>query len=639
MAKTLKQILDGVKSSKTKTKDILGKKPGVDYSPKAGDERKFADKHHEDEHADRAGNGDDVYKATNVKSYMDTDKSNHHGYKAGEDEKVYEAETIPSANDPNKRKMTPDELKGVLGDGPNDSAKTSTDTNLKSLDALLSGSSPLKKPKPNNNSSTNEETVLEAKCNMTGAGVKCDVHGMKKCTPGQVKEETNTSVATHKKHAQEHAGLAKYHYDSALASVDFSNGPAKVNPHRSALSAHHGAEIAHHAAAVAHQRGDDDRFDRTIAAHEASKKAHAASEKLNPGKLKEGIEWINELSKKTLANYIGAASADKSFAAHDMGKINQRAATTGTSHSDRVERDRLNKQHSKRSGGIGLAANKLAKEEVDNINELLVHTYVSGPKNKRAEIHKDMNSGNYNVKKMLGDKLVDQKKFEDSTEAHAHAKKHISEDSEQLDELGGAYSKPARVPQRMIQPKAAERVAKIADRKKMSHDDVQKVLFNQGHGRKSEKLIKSLRKEETVIERKMTDSEKDDRERIVKGMKKKVSDFRSRYGNRSKNVMYATATKQAMREEKTTNPVTGHYMRDGSDAYEEGHFVGRKGHKTTNPFPKSHPHHADFERGVKAGSATVKEEKEKKKTGRGTPAVTPNTLPDFSVDVNTGRNV
>jgi hypothetical protein len=75
----------------------------------------------------------------------------------------------------------------------------------------------------------------------------------------------------------------------------------------------------------------------------------------------------------------------------------------------------------------------------------------------------------------------------------------IKEETEQLDEFGGAYSKPARVPQRMIQPKAAERMANIADKKKMSHDNVQSVLFNQGHGRKSERLIKSLRKEDVSL--------------------------------------------------------------------------------------------------------------------------------------------
>ena len=39
------------------------------------------------------------------------------------------------------------------------------------------------------------------------------------------------------------------------------------------------------------------------------------------------------------------------------------------------------------------------------------------------------------------------------------------------------------------------------------------------------------------------------REEIVKSMKKKMSDFKDRYGDRAKDVMYATATKMAMKEE------------------------------------------------------------------------------------------
>jgi hypothetical protein len=39
------------------------------------------------------------------------------------------------------------------------------------------------------------------------------------------------------------------------------------------------------------------------------------------------------------------------------------------------------------------------------------------------------------------------------------------------------------------------------------------------------------------------------RENIVKGMKKSYKDFTAKYGDRAKEVMYATATKKAMEEE------------------------------------------------------------------------------------------
>lgn len=57
-------------------------------------------------------------------------------------------------------------------------------------------------------------------------------------------------------------------------------------------------------------------------------------------------------------------------------------------------------------------------------------------------------------------------------------------------------------------------------------------------------------------EAKMTDADMKQREKIVKSMKKNFKDFRKRYGERAKEVMYATATKMAMKE--------SHYPTQGS---------------------------------------------------------------------------
>lgn len=46
----------------------------------------------------------------------------------------------------------------------------------------------------------------------------------------------------------------------------------------------------------------------------------------------------------------------------------------------------------------------------------------------------------------------------------------------------------------------------------------------------------------------MSDTDMAQREKIVKSMKKNFKDFRNRYGTSAKNVMYATATKMAMKE-------------------------------------------------------------------------------------------
>ena len=91
MAKQLKDILKGVQASKL-SKGSLGKDPGVDYQPKAGDEARFADKHMVQKHENRAGNKDDVFNATNIKYALDDKKKEpRHGRKKGDDQDVYEA--------------------------------------------------------------------------------------------------------------------------------------------------------------------------------------------------------------------------------------------------------------------------------------------------------------------------------------------------------------------------------------------------------------------------------------------------------------------------------------------------------------------------------------------------------------------
>ena len=50
-------------------------------------------------------------------------------------------------------------------------------------------------------------------------------------------------------------------------------------------------------------------------------------------------------------------------------------------------------------------------------------------------------------------------------------------------------------------------------------------------------------------EKKMTDDEDEHKEYIVKGMKKNLKSFKDTYGKDAKNVMYATATKLAQKDD------------------------------------------------------------------------------------------
>jgi hypothetical protein len=75
------------------------------------------------------------------------------------------------------------------------------------------------------------------------------------------------------------------------------------------------------------------------------------------------------------------------------------------------------------------------------------------------------------------------------------------------------------------------------------------IVFNDAESKDDEEDKKEMK------EAKMSDADMDERERIVKGMKKNLSGFKARYGDRAKEVMYATATKQAMKEETVEEAV------------------------------------------------------------------------------------
>lgn len=129
------------------------------------------------------------------------------------------------------------------------------------------------------------------------------------------------------------------------------------------------------------------------------------------------------------------------------------------------------------------------------------------------------------------------------------------EESEELDEKAGYSAKDARAGKDIGKPgKAFGMIAKKAGERYGSAEAGKRVAGA---------ILAKLRKEEVeadwteeqadalldLEEKHMTDAEMKKREKIVKSMKKGFSGFRQRYGKDAKSVMYATATKQAMKEE------------------------------------------------------------------------------------------
>ena len=72
--------------------------------------------------------------------------------------------------------------------------------------------------------------------------------------------------------------------------------------------------------------------------------------------------------------------------------------------------------------------------------------------------------------------------------------------------------------------------------------------------------------EGTVSEAEMTDAQKEKREVIIKELKKKMSEFKDRYGDKATDVMYATATKMAMKDDSEEDED------DIEESYKEGYY-------------------------------------------------------------------
>lgn len=93
-----------------------------------------------------------------------------------------------------------------------------------------------------------------------------------------------------------------------------------------------------------------------------------------------------------------------------------------------------------------------------------------------------------------------------------------------------------------IQAKNAPIQAKIHNALMKQH---QAIRRERGMSEPAKKLPEEV---EQIDERELTKGETKEKERIVKGMKKSLSGFKQRYGDRAKSVMYATATKAAKKD-------------------------------------------------------------------------------------------
>jgi len=161
MAKTLKDILNGVKASKV-VPGSTGKDPGVDYEPKAPNEQEFVKLHKTEKHSDRVGNTDELYQATNIKPALA--KETKHGRKNIKDsESVNEAKKVGDEVDVSPSKNNPD-------------------FKSKATVKFVGKGYSVAKDKSGKQYTIKHEANEAAKCNMTEEGTYCPVHEMASCS-------------------------------------------------------------------------------------------------------------------------------------------------------------------------------------------------------------------------------------------------------------------------------------------------------------------------------------------------------------------------------------------------------------------------------------------------------------------------
>jgi preprotein translocase subunit YajC len=193
----------------------------------------------------------------------------------------------------------------------------------------------------------------------------------------------------------------------------------------------------------------------------------------------------------------------------------------------------------------------------------------------------------------------------------------IEEDVETLDELSkstlASYAKKSTKDARMTQSLGKEFEASANKSRKPGMKDAAQALADKykSKSRSREagvgKAIDRLAKEEVdnIQERSLTEPEMKKKEDIVKGMKKNLAGFKDRYGDRAKEVMYATATKQAMKESAESEHYKAGHDYASDHAQDSGFKVTARARKkemlADNPHPKKTKEHDDWHRGANDG--------------------------------------
>lgn len=200
------------------------------------------------------------------------------------------------------------------------------------------------------------------------------------------------------------------------------------------------------------------------------------------------------------------------------------------------------------------------KEEAEQIDELKTSTLlryqtkankalIGGDRNKEEKRIKGIQTANYKIQNRykvkeeveqideLSPGLLDRASKKAAANAKsARAKGHVEAGDEHMGQA---------VRLRSGYHDAVERDRKKASMSSMSPAKQRKYAISQKRAMGEEYAYEEV---QHIDERELTKGETAEKERIVKGMKKSLKGFKARYGERAKEVMYATATKAAKKD-------------------------------------------------------------------------------------------
>jgi len=255
----------------------------------------------------------------------------------------------------------------------------------------------------------------------------------------------------------------------------------------------------------------------------------------------------------------------------------------------------------------------MAKQKKDKKFSEMVNLYQNG----------GMKSFLESLEKEEEDEIIDEvsKEIADYTmdviDAGEYTEVTIGEEASQ-DEFNAEIEKAKAKSQGKVKAEVAKAVVQAVKQEEteITNEMIFEVLENAGIDFESlnDKELQEVANEAYEIlsslkEREMTDAEMAKREKIAKSMKKGLAGFKERYGDRAKNVMYATATKQAMKEETESKHYKSGHEYASDHAQDAGFKVTARARKkemlANNPHKKGISEHSDWHRGANDGHQTA----------------------------------